>query len=171
LSPQFNNVTIEGVPMTSTSGGLASGNTNNGSSNYSDRSVDLGLLTDDVVKGVELSKSLRADMDANALGGTINLTLKEAPVGLHEDLQVNGGYNALNKYWKNYKLVGSVSDRFFDDQIGARLQLNLEDKALPSQQFNGGYDGVTNISSNIKDSTGKVIGSVHSFDRNTNNAR
>ena len=171
LSPQFNNVTIEGVPMTSTSGGLAAGNTNNGYSNYSDRSVDLGMLTDDVVKGVELSKSLRADMDANALGGTINLTLKEAPSGLHEDLQINGGYNDLTNYWKNYKVVGSVSDRFFDDAIGARLQLNLEDKALPSQQFNAGYDGVTNISSQVKDSAGNVIGSTHSFNRNTNSAR
>ena len=166
LSPQFNNVTIEGVPMTSTSGGLATGNTNNGYSNYSDRSVDLGMLTDDVVKGVELSKSLRADMDANALGGTINLTLKEAPSGLHEDLQINGGYNDLTNYWKNYKVVGSVSDRFFDDAIGARLQLNLEDKTLPSQQFNGGYDGVS-LTSN-KDSLGNV---TRTFLRNTNSAR
>ena len=166
LSPQFNNVTIEGVPMTSTSGGLAAGETNNGSSNYSDRSIDLGMLTDDVVKGVELSKSLRADMDANALGGTINLTLKQAPSGLHENLMVNGGYNDLTSYWKNYKVVGSVSDRFFDDAIGARVQLNLEDKALPSQQFNAGYDGVSTTSN--KDSLGNI---THTFLRNTNSAR
>ena len=62
---------------------------------------------------------------------------------MHYDLQVNGGYNDLTKYWKNYKATGSISDRFFNDALGVRLQLNAEDKTLPSQQFNAGYSGVT----------------------------
>jgi TonB-dependent receptor len=167
LSSQFNKVTIEGVPMVSTSGGLAGGNTNNGSSNYSDRSIDLSMISDDLVKGVELSKSLRADMDADALGGTINLTLKQAPSELHHDIQITGGYNALTKYWKNYKVSGSVSDRFLDDAIGVRLQLNAQDKTLPSQQFNGGYDGVS-TQSKIDPATGKAVSSLI---RKTNSSR
>jgi TonB-dependent receptor len=159
LSSQFNKVTIEGVPMVSTSGGLAAGNTNNGFSNNSDRSIDLSMLSDDLVKGVELSKSLRANMDADAIGGTINLTLKEAPAGLHYDIQATGGYNDLRIYWRNYKVSGSVSNRFFDDQIGLRFQASAEDKALYSQQFNAGYDAVSTISG----STALI--------RNTNNSR
>jgi TonB-dependent receptor len=166
LSAQFNKVTIEGVPMVSTSGGLAAGTTNYGSSNYSDRSIDLSMLGDDLIKGVEVSKSLRADMDADAIGGTINLTLKSAPEGFHYNVQANGGYNDLTKYWRNYKISGSVSDRFFDNAIGMRIQLNTEDKALPSQQFNGGYDAVSPLSS--KDANGNP---VLSLIRNTNSAR
>ena len=143
MSPQFNNVTIEGVPMVSTSGGLAAANSNNGSSNYSDRSIDLSMLTDGMVRDVEVSKSLTPNMDADAIGGTVNLTLREAQSGLHSDLQVNGGYNDLTSNWKNYKAAWSISDRFFKDAIGVRVQLNAEDKALPSQQFNAGYNGVT----------------------------
>ena len=168
LSPQFNKVTIEGVPMVSMNGSLAGSNVNNGSSNTSDRSIDLSMLSDDLIKGVELSKSLRADMDADAIGGTINLTLREAPSEFKYDIQGNGGYNDLTKYWKNYKVTGSVSDRFFDDAIGVRLQLSAEDKALPSQQFNAGYDAITNLSS----TNPLVINGVsYSLDRTTNNAR
>jgi TonB-dependent receptor len=92
MSPQFNNVTIEGVPMVSTNGGLAATNSNNGSSNYSDRSIDLSMISDDLIDCVEVSKSLMPNMDANSIGGTVNLTLKEAPMGFHSERQVNGGY-------------------------------------------------------------------------------
>jgi TonB-dependent receptor len=166
LSAQFNKVTIEGVPMVSMSGGLAAGNTNNGFSNTSDRSIDLSMISDDLVKGVELSKSLRADMDADAIGGTINLTLREAPSDFHYDIQANGGFNDLTKYWKNYKVTGSVSDRFLDDAIGVRLQFNAEDKALPSQQFNAGYDDMSTLRS--LDPASNVITSII---RRTNSAR
>jgi TonB-dependent receptor len=60
-----------------------------------------------------------------------------------------------------------VSDRFFDDAIGVRLQLNAEDKALPSQQFNAGYDGVSPVSS-LDPVTGQA---VYSLTRKTNSAR
>jgi TonB-dependent receptor len=139
MSPQFNNVTIEGVPMVSTNGGLAATNSNNGSSNYSDRSIDLSMISDDLIDCVEVSKSLMPNMDANSIGGTVNLTLKEAPMGFHSELQVNGGYNDLTTNWKNYKAIGRISDRFFNDAIGVRVQLNAEDRALPSQQFNVTY--------------------------------
>ena len=125
LSPKFNRVTVEGVPMVSTSN--------------SDRSIDLSLISDDLVKGVELSKSLRPDLDADAIGGSVNLTLRQAPEGLHYDVSANGGYNQLHKDWKNGKAVASLSDRFFDNALGARLQVSVEQKEIPSQQFGGNY--------------------------------
>ncbi len=125
LSPQYNEVTIEGVPMSST--------------NYYDRSIDLSLLSDNLVQGVEVSKTLRADMDANALGGTINLTLRTADPGLHYNIWANGGYNHLRNSYDNYKITGSISDRFLDDKVGVLFQGNLEKKQLPSDQFNATY--------------------------------
>ena len=125
LSPKFNRVTVEGVPMVST--------------NNTDRSIDLSLIGDDLIKGVELSKSLRPDMDADAIGGTVNLTLRQAPEDFHFDATANGGYNELHKDWKNYKFVASLSDRFLDNALGARIQVSVEQKQLPSQQFGGSY--------------------------------
>jgi TonB-dependent receptor len=125
LSPKFNRVTVEGVPMVST--------------NNSDRSIDLSLIGDDLVEGVELSKSLRPDLDADAVGGSINITLRQAPKDFHFDVGSNGGYNQLHRDWRNYKYTGSVSDRFFDNALGARFQVSVEQKQLPSEQFGGSY--------------------------------
>ena len=126
LSPKYNEVMIEGVPMSST--------------NYYDRSVDLSLLNDDLVRGVEVSKTLRPDLDADALGGTVNLTLKTADPGLHYSLSGLGAYTDLRKTYQNYRFSGTVSDRFLDDQVGILVQGNVEQKQLPSNQFSGNYD-------------------------------
>jgi len=126
LSPKYNNITIEGVPMVSTS--------------YGDRGIDLSLLSDDLVRGVELSKTLRPDMDADALGGTVNLTLKTAQEGFHYDVRGNGGYTKLDDSYNNYKVAGTVGDRFLDNNsVGLLLQGNVEEKQLPADQFNGSY--------------------------------
>lgn len=127
LSPQYNQVSVEGVPMTST--------------NYYDRSVDLSLLSDNMVKGVEVSKTLRPDMDADALGGTVNLTLRTADPGFKYSLGGNGAYTDLRYNTNNYKFNGTVSDRFLNDKVGALFQASIEEKQLPSDQFNAGYSG------------------------------
>lgn len=139
LSPQYNEVSIEGVPMSST--------------NYQDRSIDLSLLSDNMVKGVEVSKTLRPDMDANALGGTVNLTLKTAEPGFKYNIWGNGGYTNLTKSYDNYKFAGSISDRFLDEKLGVQVQGNIEEKQLPSDQFNATYSspqysGINYISGN-----------------------
>jgi TonB-dependent receptor len=125
LSPKFNRVTVEGVPMASTSN--------------SDRSIDLSLIGDDLIKDVELSKSLRADLDADAIGGSVNLTLRQAPENFHFDVTGNGGFNQLGKNWNNYKYTASLSNRFFDNALGARLQVSVEQKQIPQEQFGGSY--------------------------------
>lgn len=127
LSPKYNNVTIEGVKMAST--------------NDFDRSVDLDIIQGEMLAGVEVSKSLQANMDADAIGGTVNLKLKEASEGLHFSLNTLGGYNDLNSDFGNYKILGTVSDRFFNNKFGARLQFSLEEKQLPSHRFGGNYSG------------------------------
>jgi len=125
LSPKYNEITIEGIPMSST--------------NYADRSIDLSLIGDDLVKGVEVRKTLTPDMDADALGGTVNLTLKTADPGLHYDLWGNGGYNNIRSSYANYKFAATGGDRFFNNHLGVLLQGNIEEKQLPSDQFSAGY--------------------------------
>jgi TonB-dependent receptor len=125
LSPKYNNVTVEGVKLAST--------------NDYDRSVDLSMVQGEMLGGVEVSKTLRPDMDADALGGTIDLKLNEADPGLHYSLRTEGGYANLNQTLNNYKLVGNVSNRFFNDKFGARVELSGERKELPSDRFGGDY--------------------------------
>ena len=130
LSPKYNNVTIEGVKMASTS-------------DY-DRSVDLSLVQSEILAGIEVSKSLRADMDADALGGTVNLRLQEAPMTRKINFAAEGGYDNLGKDFANYKFTGGYSDRFFDKKLGLSLRASHEQKQMPSHSFSAGYQGPWN---------------------------
>ncbi|MEM6801206.1 MAG: TonB-dependent receptor [Bacteroidota bacterium] len=125
LSPKYNNVTIGGVKVAST--------------NAQDRSVDLSIITGENLGGIEVSKSLRADMDADAIGGTINLRLQNVRKGLHFRTQAEGGYNELGNSYDNYRFVGQISNRFFKDRLGIHVDGKIERKDIPSDIFNTGY--------------------------------
>ncbi len=127
LSPQYNNVTIEGIKMASTS-------------DY-DRSVDLSLVQSEQLAGIEVTKSLTADMDADALGGTVNLRLLEAPNVRKISFLAEGGYANIAQDFGNYKFTGSFSDRFFNKNFGVSVKASHERKQMPSHRFNGGYSG------------------------------
>ena len=66
LSPKYTIVEIDGVRMTGVDG---------------DRSVGLSILSSGMLEGIELSKSLTPDRDADAIGGVVNLRLKDADEG------------------------------------------------------------------------------------------
>ena len=127
LSPKYNNITIEGIKMASTS-------------DY-DRSVDLSLVQSELLSGIEVTKSLTPDMDADALGGTVNLRLLEAPNVRKASFVAEGGYANIAQDFGNYKFTGSFSDRFFDKKLGFSLKASHERKQMPSHRFNGGYSG------------------------------
>lgn len=127
VSPKHNNVTIAGVKMAST--------------NLYDRSADLSLIQSEMLSGVEVSKSLRADMDASAVGGTVDLRLAEAEEGFAVNARAEGGYSNLYSSVGDYKLTGGLSNRFFQNRIGAKLQLTYEQKQLTSHRFGGNYSG------------------------------
>lgn len=144
LSPKYNNVTIEGMKMPST--------------NSNDRSVDLSLVQNESLSGIEVSKSLRPDIDADALGGTVNLRLREAPVKRQIFLSAEGGYADISQEYNNYKLAGGGSDRFFKDKLGLNISLTAEQKQLPSHTFTADYSNPywrfsTDEDNNFVDST------------------
>jgi TonB-dependent receptor len=130
LSPKYNNVTIEGIKMASTSD--------------FDRSVDLSLVQSEMLAGIEVSKSLTPDMDADAIGGTVNLRLLEAPNVRKISATAEGGYANLGQDFSNYRFSGGYSDRFFDKKFGVSLRASHEQKQMPSHRFTGGYSGAYN---------------------------
>ena len=122
LQPKYNTVSVDGVRMTSTNPG--------------DRSIDLSMISPFSLEGIEVSKSVTADQDADVIGGAVNFTMREAKgdePGLGYNLLAQGGYNGLkassNKY-NNYRYVGSVEGRFFDQTLGVFAQADLERRNL-----------------------------------------
>ncbi len=65
-------------------------------------------------------------MDANTVGGVVNLRLREAPTNLHFDALAQGNYDASEHVGGNYKFWASVSNRFLDDKLGVFLQGNMD---------------------------------------------
>jgi len=129
LEPRYTSVTLNGVQLPSTSG--------------SDRGTNLSGISQYALQGAEVFKSLTADMDANSVAGTVNLKLREAPKDFHANLMVQKGYNDLNNYWGNYKLLGEFSNRFFENKLGVLFIGSAEKVNRSIQTMSAGYDIVS----------------------------
>jgi TonB-dependent receptor len=112
LSPKFTNITINGSRMASNSS--------------TDKSVDLSMISPELLAGIEVYKSPTSDMDGEAVGGTVNLIIKKAPEKTNGSVKLDGGYNALNNSFANYKVAGNFSTRFFNNKLGIIVQANME---------------------------------------------
>lgn len=126
LDPKYNTITVNGVRVPSTGG--------------DDRSVDLSLISSNMLAGIELKKANTPDMDADALGGTVDLRLKEAEPGLKLNTSVQMGHNQLQDYYGNYNFTGNVSNRFLDNNLGLILNFNLDHYDRSADKFDGTYD-------------------------------
>ena len=78
-------------------------------------------------------------MEANSVAGTVNLKLREAPQNFHVNVMAQGGYNRLNEYWGNYKLLGEVSNRFLNNKLGILFSGNAERVNRSIQTMSAGY--------------------------------
>jgi TonB-dependent receptor len=125
LSPKYNVVTVNGVRIPATGG--------------DDRSVDLSLISSNMLEGIELMKAITPDQDADVLGGTVDLRLREAPPQPQINIAIQGGYNHIQEYYGNYNLTGSVSNRFFKNQLGIVANFNLDEYDRSADKFSADY--------------------------------
>ena len=94
-----------------------------------------------MLSGIEVVKVLTPDMDANAIGGVVNLRLREAPTGFHFDVLSQGSLNHQDRTWDNYRFWASASDRFIDDKLGVFLQGNADRSNAGNDRISAGYTG------------------------------
>jgi len=85
------------------------------------RALQLDVIPSDVLDGIEIHKTLQADMDADAIGGSINVRTLSAfsRKGAYVKARVEGSYNELREAW-NPKLSFAGSN-IFDLDSGRRL--------------------------------------------------
>jgi TonB-dependent receptor len=136
MAPKYNNIEVAGVKMSST--------------DSDDRSVDLSMISPYMLDGIEVTKAVTPDMDADAIGGTVNFKLKEAPEGTKYDFIAQGGYNDLKKEYNNFKVVGSASNRFLDNRLGIFGQIDIEGKNNSSNNESASYDEKGTELTNVK---------------------
>lgn len=104
LAPKFNAITVNGERVPSTDG--------------SDRSVDLSMISPDVLAGIEVFKALTPDKDADAIGGTVNLITRQAEAGLRGNIRLQTGYNDHQQAYGQFKGSFTASNRVFNNKLG-----------------------------------------------------
>ena len=125
IQAKLNTVLINGIQLPST--------------DMNDRSTNLGFISSNMLSGIEVIKALTPDLDANAIGGVVNLKLREAPNDLHFDVLTQGNYNSQNHTTDNYKFWASVSDRFLDNTLGVFIQGNADRSDVGDNQASASY--------------------------------
>jgi outer membrane receptor protein involved in Fe transport len=125
LAPKFNAITINGERIPST--------------DPVDRSVDLSMISPDMLEGMEVYKALRPDMDGDAIGGSVNFVAKDADPGFHGSALAQTGYNAHAKEFGQYKSMGSLGNRFLDNKLGLLVTANLQRANRSSHILQGSY--------------------------------
>ena len=125
LDPKYNTVAINGMNAPSTSS--------------SDRSTDLNMISPDMIAGAEVLKASTADKDADGLGGTVNLIMKDAPRGFKLNVTGETGYHSLISGFGRYKGGIVASNRFFNDRLGAIFTASADQTDRSNDTFNASY--------------------------------
>ncbi len=125
LPDKFTVVTIDGikVPPTDATG----------------RGIDLSMISQSALSGIELYKALTSDKDGDALAGSINLVTRLAPEVREARMDIKGGYNELMNSFKQYDFSFHYGERYFDNFLGVQLNGNLENKIRSNERINVNY--------------------------------
>lgn len=146
LAPKYNSVEVEGIKLASTGStqiGVSS-LPNTGSGRISnDRSVDLSMVTPYMIETISVYKSLTPDMNANSIGGTVNMDLRTAPDERRVTAMWQQGYTNKSNTVGNYRAVISGSDRFFEDKLGIYVLANMESYDRNADNLSAGYNVVS----------------------------
>ncbi len=61
------------------------------------RNVQMDLIPSDMISTIEVNKTLTPDMDADAIGGSVNLITRASPNGQRISATLAGGYNPIRE--------------------------------------------------------------------------
>ncbi|HPN36735.1 MAG TPA: TonB-dependent receptor [bacterium] len=126
LAPTYNAITIGGEKIPAT--------------DLDDRSVDLNMISPEILAGIEVTKALTPDRDADAFGGTVNFQLADAPSGgFRSNFRFQEGYNNQRDELGQYKASMTLSNRYWGEKFGLMITGNLERAQRGSDQFNAEY--------------------------------
>jgi TonB-dependent receptor len=103
------------------------------------RSAALDVIPADLLESIEVSKALTADMDADSIGGAVNLITKGAPEKTRVSLTAGFGYNRISEGGiQNFN--GTVGRRFADKKAGLLFSASFLNTNRGSEGFEPVYD-------------------------------
>jgi TonB-dependent receptor len=125
LSPKYNKMTLNGISIPST--------------DSKDRSSDLSMISSENLAGIEVFKAPTPDMEADAIGGTVNLLLAKAKDRPDRVVRLYGAYNQQEQDARQYKAYARLSQRVVNNKIGIQISANSELRNRSSDQLGADY--------------------------------
>ncbi|KGO92284.1 TonB-dependent receptor [Flavobacterium subsaxonicum] len=103
LAPSLNSVTLNGDRIPSAEG--------------DNRNVQMDLIPSDMIATIQVNKTLTPDMDADAIGGSVNLITRATPNGERISATLAGGYGPIRE--KAIYTAGLVyGNRYLSNKLG-----------------------------------------------------
>ncbi|MGB2128897.1 MAG: TonB-dependent receptor [Flavicella sp.] len=142
LSPQLNSVTLNGSRIPSAEG--------------DNRNVQMDLIPSDMIQTIEVNKAVTPDMDADALGGSVNLVTRTAPLDFRLSATAGSGVNFIND---KRILNGSflVGDRTENGKFGWMVAASANDSDFGSDNFEADWDNEFEYNTGNQDDEGEDV--------------
>lgn len=142
LSPQLNSVTLNGSRIPSAEG--------------DNRNVQMDLIPSDMIQTIELTKTVTPDMDADALGGSVNLVTATAPQTFRLSSTFGSGVSFINnKRILNGSLL--LGDRTKDKKLGWMVSASVNDTDFGSDNIEAEWTDEFEYYTGVDDVDGEPI--------------
>ena len=142
LSPELNSVMLNGSRIPSAEG--------------DNRNIQLDLIPSDMIQSIEINKTLTPDMDADALGGAVNLVTRTSPQGFRLSATLGSGLNFIRnkRIWNGAFLVGN---RSANDKFGWMLSASINDNDFGSDNIEAAWGDTFEYNSGATDEHGEPV--------------
>lgn len=120
LAPELNSVTLNGNRIPSAEG--------------DNRNVQMDLIPSEMISNIEVSKTLTSDMDADAIGGAVDLVTRATPNKQRISATISGGYVPIREK-AMYSGSFVYGNRFFDSKLGVVVSGSLQNKDYGSDNI------------------------------------
>lgn len=120
LAPELNSVTLNGNRIPSAEG--------------DNRNVQMDLIPSEMISNIEVSKTLTPDMDADAIGGSVDLVTRATPNKQRISATISGGYVPIREK-AMYSGSFVYGNRFFENKLGVVVSGSLQNKDYGSDNI------------------------------------
>ncbi|MFC3417848.1 TonB-dependent receptor [Algoriphagus hitonicola] len=122
MAPQLNSVTLNGERIPSAEG--------------DNRNIQMDLIPSDMIQTIEVNKAVLPNMDADAIGGSVNLVTRQAPNSLRISGTAASGINLLSNQpiWTGALILGN---RFANDKLGVIFSGSYNNHDFGSDNIEG----------------------------------
>ncbi|WP_299777666.1 TonB-dependent receptor [uncultured Formosa sp.] len=142
LAPQLNSVTLNGSRIPSAEG--------------DNRNVQMDLIPSDMIQSIEVNKAVTPNMDADAIGGSVNLITRTSPQGFRLSATAGSGINLINdkRILNGAFLVG---DRSKNNKFGWVVAASYNDTQFGSDDVEAEWSDEFEYNTGLTDSEGDDI--------------